>query len=86
MLKVIDKINVFIQDLLNNMCILGNLGFVMNHLCEFLRITVEQLIELYIYLELYRYLEICDPGLFLCWIYLYMIYFLRVATWSSLFL
>lgn len=42
MLEVIYKINVFIQDLLNNMCVLGNLGFVMHHLCEFLRITVEQ--------------------------------------------
>lgn len=40
------------------MYILGNLGFVMNHLCGFLRITVEQLIELYSYLELYRYLEL----------------------------
>lgn len=40
------------------MYILGNLGFVMNHLCEFLRITVEQLIELYSYLELCRYLEL----------------------------
>lgn len=47
MLKVIYKINVFIQDLLNNMCVLGSLGFVMNHLSGFLRITVEQLIELY---------------------------------------
>lgn len=47
MLKVICEINVFIQDLLNNMCILGNIGFVVHHLCGFLRITVEQLIELY---------------------------------------
>lgn len=58
MLKVIYKINVFIRDLLNNMCILGNLSFVMNHLCGFLRITVEQLIQLYSYLELYGYLEL----------------------------
>lgn len=47
MLEVINKINVFIQDLLNNMCILENLVFVMHHLCGFLRIMVERLIELY---------------------------------------